>query len=121
MSKQVQGVLTLMVVVVAGWLGGCLLIPLFTGEGTPANPAPVATGDPYVDDLQHLSWLLREKWSWLEMREAQGLDLETVLELFLRNDLAFEQDRSEPGVFHRRADLVVAGSVPAIDRTGPSA
>ena len=47
----------------------------FTGEETPDNPPPVATGDPYVDDFQHVSWLLREKWSWLELREAQGLDL----------------------------------------------
>jgi hypothetical protein len=77
-SSQVNGLLTLAAVIAVGCLGGYSLHAWSTGEETPATPPPVLTGSPYVDDLRHLSWLLREKWSWLEMRESQGLDLEVL-------------------------------------------
>ncbi|MHC4957830.1 MAG: S41 family peptidase [Planctomycetota bacterium] len=55
-------------------------VALFAWDGTPetAAPPPAPTGDAHADDIRHLTWLVREKWSWLEMRTAQGLDLDAL-------------------------------------------
>lgn len=42
------------------------------------EPAPRPTGDAHADDLRYLTWCLRENWSWREMREDQGLDLDAL-------------------------------------------
>jgi hypothetical protein len=49
-------------------------------ESELAPSPPPLTGNPYQDDLRHLTWLLSNNWSWLEMRQEQGLDLETLEE-----------------------------------------
>jgi len=46
-----------------------------TVSEVPSTPPPSPTGDPHVDDYRYLTWLLTENWSWLELREEQGLDL----------------------------------------------
>ena len=79
MSKRIQGLVTLLVVLLVSWLVGYYLIPMFGGEeADPSLPPPELIGDPYVDDFRHLTWLLREKWSWLKLREEQGLDLSSL-------------------------------------------
>ncbi|MFT5478744.1 MAG: hypothetical protein ACI8Y8_004113, partial [Planctomycetota bacterium] len=59
-------------------LGYCGWPALLEATAPPETPAPEPTGEPYADDYRHLTWLLREKWSWLELREEQGLDLEKL-------------------------------------------
>ncbi|MFT7668033.1 MAG: hypothetical protein ACI8X5_000719 [Planctomycetota bacterium] len=80
-SKHIRSLLALALVLVASWFGGYYIPKMMrSGEQSPITPPPVLTGDPHVDDFRHLSWLLREKWSWLEMRENQGLSLDALEE-----------------------------------------
>ena len=78
---------------------------LASGDDKPGSPPPVPEGNPYLDDYRHLTWLLREKWSWLEMREEQGLDLEAL------EAEAADLSRVEPGArgFLRGLTRYVAG------------
>lgn len=41
-------------------------------------PTRPLTGDPFVDDIRHLTDVVRAQWSWLEMHESRGLDLDAV-------------------------------------------
>jgi len=87
--RQTQGLVALILAVVAGWLGGYYALEWL--HSNPKESAPTPTGDPYVDDFRHLGWLLRTKWSWLEMREEQGLDLDAL------EEEALAICRAEPG------------------------
>ncbi|MBL4770462.1 MAG: hypothetical protein JKY61_04850 [Planctomycetes bacterium] len=55
------------------------MFTLYRGDRfTPLTPAPISTGDAHTDDFRHLTWLLQERWSWLEMRTGEGLDLRAL-------------------------------------------
>ena len=84
MPKRLQSLIVLGLLAVFGaWTGIAGARWLRGSAAAPSTAPPEATGDPYADDLRHLAWLVREKWSWLELREAQGLDLDALLDAAL--------------------------------------
>ena len=71
----------------------------------PSVPAPEPTGDPYTDDVRHLGWLLRERYSWYAMRAEQGVDF-AALEAEALDAVAGATD---PRAFLRALRRFVAG------------
>ncbi len=78
MESRAKSLWTFAALVTGAWWFGFHADPRPHSDGAPPGPRPEVLGDVYADDLRHLTSLLRDEWSWLGMREEQGLDLQAL-------------------------------------------
>ena len=100
-TQRIWIVLAVLAVIVQFWL----ILYLMSSRPVVASNPPQETGEPYVDDIHHLRWLLDENWSWREMRAEQGVDLDVLEAEALATIAAEPSDRG----FLRAIKRYVAG------------
>lgn len=79
MRKSTHGLLVVLAIILsAGFVGYAVSYWSSDQPSILVSEPPTTTGEPYVDDIRHMRWLLDENWSWREMRAEQGVDLDAL-------------------------------------------
>lgn len=97
MTKNEWLIVAVITAAVVGWC----VYDWYGMRDVPESPPPTPTGDQRIDDVRHLGWLLREHWSWREMREKEGVDLDRLERTALESAERAESDREFLRVLRR--------------------